>query len=42
VFQFTLPVGYPQYALEKAGKIRLATLEETIAIMETDILSADD
>lgn len=35
-------VGYPQYALEKAGKIRLATLEETIAIMETDILSADD
>lgn len=26
-------VGYPQYALEKDNKIRLSTLEETIAII---------
>lgn len=30
-------IGYPQYALEKNSIIRLSTLEETIAIMKTDI-----
>ena len=34
-------VGYPQYALEKNGKIRLSTLEETLIIMETDIPNTD-
>lgn len=27
-------IGYPQYALEKDGKIRLSQLQETIKIME--------
>ncbi len=31
-------VGYPQFALEKDGKIRLSTLEETIAIMDATIV----
>ena len=35
-------VGYPQYALEKDNKIRLSTLEETIAIMEIDIPNIDN
>ena len=35
-------VGYPQYALEKDNKIRLSTLEETLAIMESDIPDTDD
>ncbi|EPF30737.1 hypothetical protein HMPREF9194_01056 [Treponema maltophilum ATCC 51939] len=35
-------IGYPQYALEKAGKIRLSTPEETIDIMKTDIPSTED
>lgn len=35
-------VGYPQYALEKDHKIRLSTLEETIAIMKSDIRDTDD
>ena len=29
-------IGYPQYALEKDGKIRLSVLEETIKIMEVE------
>jgi len=35
-------VGYPQYAIDNGKTIRLSTIEETIAIMETDIPSADD
>lgn len=35
-------VGYPQYALEKNNKIRLSTLKETLAIMESDIPDTDD
>ena len=35
-------VGYPQYALEKDDKIRLSTLEGTIAIMKTNIHDTDD
>ena len=27
-------IGYPQYALEKDGKIRLSQLQETIKIMD--------
>lgn len=27
-------IGYPQYALEKDGEIRLSELEETIEIMD--------
>lgn len=29
-------VGYPHYALEKNGKIRESSLEETIAIMQAN------
>lgn len=35
-------VGYPQYALEKDGKIRESTLEETIAVMKANRRSEDD
>ena len=35
-------VGYPQYALEKNNKIRLSTLEETLAIMKNNRTYTDD
>lgn len=35
-------IGYPQYALEKDGKIRESTLEETMAIMRANISTIPD
>ena len=35
-------VGYPKYALEKDGEIRESTLEETMAMMEAEILDDDE
>lgn len=35
-------VGYPQYALEKDGKIRESILDETIAIMDAESNGEDD
>lgn len=35
-------VGYPQYALEKNGKIRESTIKETIAIMNAEPNGEDE
>ena len=35
-------VGYPLHALEKDGKIRESTLDETIAIMKAERQSVQD